>query len=41
MLEAEGGRVRSVDVNPLVVSPEGAVAADALVETMGLPEARA
>jgi acetate---CoA ligase (ADP-forming) len=43
LLEAEGGRVRSVDVNPLVVSPEGAVAADALVETMDLRavEARA
>lgn len=32
LLEAEGGRVRSVDVNPLLVSAQGALALDALVE---------
>ena len=31
-LSAEGGGVVSIDVNPLLVSPEGALAVDALVE---------
>jgi acetate---CoA ligase (ADP-forming) len=35
LLEAEAGRVRSVDVNPLLVSHDGAVALDALVEVAG------
>jgi acetate---CoA ligase (ADP-forming) len=35
LLEAQAGRVRSVDVNPLLVSPDGAVALDALVEVAG------
>jgi acetate---CoA ligase (ADP-forming) len=35
LLEAEAGRVRSVDVNPLLVSRDGALALDALVEVAG------
>lgn len=31
-LSAEKGRITSIDVNPLLVSPDGAVAVDALVE---------
>jgi acetate---CoA ligase (ADP-forming) len=35
LLEKQAGRVRSVDVNPLLVSRDGAVALDALVEVAG------
>jgi succinyl-CoA synthetase beta subunit len=40
LLEAQAGRVRSVDVNPLLVSPDGALALDALVEVAGLGPSR-
>ena len=35
LLEAQSGRVLSVDVNPLLVSHDGAIALDALVEVAG------